>query len=89
LVCGYNKNRRVLLRCEPHREFGLVESGGEKAGGQMQLIVHLGIIALLAAIGSSLGQQFYGEQGVKFGALVGGVLGLLVILVLWAGTSNR
>ena len=55
----------------------------------MQLIVHLGIIAVLAAIGSSLGQQFYAEEGVKFGALVGGVLGLLVIYVLRAGTRNK
>ena len=55
----------------------------------MQLIVHLGIIALMAAIGSSLGQQFYAEQGTKLGALVGGVLGLLVIGVLRAGTRNN
>ena len=55
----------------------------------MQLIVHLGIIALMAAIGSSLGEQFYAEEGIKLGALVGGVLGLLVILVLRAGTRNK
>ena len=55
----------------------------------MQLIAHLGIIAVMAAIGSSLGQKFYAEEGVKFGALVGGVLGLLVISVLRAGTSNK
>ncbi len=55
----------------------------------MQLIVHLGIITLLAAIGSSLGQQFYAEEGTKSGALVGGVLGLLVISVLRAGTRNK
>ncbi len=55
----------------------------------MRLIVHLGIIALMAAIGSSLGQQFYGEQGVRFGALVGGVFGLLIISALRAGTSNE
>ena len=63
--------------------------GGEKAGGQMQLIVHLGIIALMAAIGSSLGQEFYAEEGMKSGALVGGALGMLVILVLRAGTRNK
>ncbi len=55
----------------------------------MRLIVHLSIIALLAAIGSSLGQQFYGEQGMKLGALVGGVFGLLIISALRAGTSSR
>jgi len=55
----------------------------------MQLIVHLGIIALMAAIGSSLGQQFYAEEGMKLGALVGGVFGLLIILALRAGTSNK
>jgi len=55
----------------------------------MQLIVHLGIIAVLAAIGSSLGQEFYAEEGMKLGALVGGVLGLLVISVLRAGTTGK
>lgn len=55
----------------------------------MQSIVHLGIIALLAAIGSSMGEQFYAEEGIRFGALVGGALGLLVILVLRAGTRNK
>ena len=55
----------------------------------MQLIAHLGIIALLAAIGSSLGEQFYTEDATKLGALAGGVLGLLVIYVLRAGTRNK
>ena len=55
----------------------------------MQFIVHLGIIAFMAAIGSSLGQQFYGEQATKLGAGVGGALGLLVIIVLHAGTRNK
>jgi hypothetical protein len=55
----------------------------------MQLIVHLGIIALMAAIGLSWGQQFYGEQATKLGAGVGGALGLLVIIVLRAGTHNK
>ncbi len=55
----------------------------------MELIVQLGIIAIMAAVGASLGQQFYGEEGTKFGALVGGVLGLLVIYVLRAGTHNK
>ncbi len=55
----------------------------------MQSIVHLGIIALMAAIGSSLGEQFYAEEGIRLGALVGGALGLLVILVLRAGTGNK
>jgi len=55
----------------------------------MQLIVQLGIITLMAAIGSSLGQQLGTEQGTKVGALVGGALGMLVILVLRAGTGNK
>ena len=53
------------------------------------MIVHLGNIAVMAAIGASVGEQFYAEEGIKYGALVGGVLGLLVILVLRAGTRNK
>ncbi len=55
----------------------------------MQFIVHLGFIALMAAMGSSLGQRFYTEDATKLGALAGGVLGLLVIYVLRAGTRNK
>jgi len=55
----------------------------------MRLIVHLGIIALMAAIGSSLVQQLGAEQGTKVGAFVGGVFGLLIISALRAGTTNK
>ena len=55
----------------------------------MRLIVHLGIIALMAAVGASLGQQFHTEQGTRVGAFLGGLLGLLVISTLRAGTRGK
>lgn len=50
-----------------------------KGGRGMRLILYLGAIALLAAIGSSLGQEYYQEMGRTLGAFIGGVFGLLVV----------
>ncbi len=43
----------------------------------------------MAAIGYSFGEQYYGETGMKLGAFLGGVFGLLVISGLRAASVGR
>jgi len=55
----------------------------------MRLIIQLGIIAIAAAIGALLGQQFQGEEGMKLWAFLGGVFALLVTSAWRTGSSGR
>ena len=54
----------------------------------MRSILHLGIIALMAAVGSSFGQRFFPDNGTALGAFIGGVFGLLIIAALRAGARG-
>ncbi len=55
----------------------------------MGLIVQVGVIALMAAIGYSFGEQYYGETGMNLGAFIGAVFGLLVVSCLRASSVGR
>ena len=55
----------------------------------MRLIMQAGVIALMAAIGYSFGDQYYGETGMRLGAFFGGVFGLLVVSCLRVSGVGR
>ncbi len=55
----------------------------------MRVIVYLGVVALMAAIGAHFGGEYYGDTGPMVGALLGGIFGLLVVSGLRVASPGK